>query len=169
MHRTLWTFLCWAAVAATAGGSLNRIAIHYKYSDGDFPSVLSAIDSFTTTHKKYDRQDSAFIAKHLAVVYSANPDTREKGKYYMIRLLEADPNADLVDMYVSDEIDGIFSKVKKEYANHRREQAVRAAVRPPAWKSPWVWAGGIALAGAVGFLAYEATADGGERPEYVVP
>ena len=73
---------------AAAGKSLNQISVHYQYNDGDFPAVITAIDEFTRAHKTYSRADSIFIAKHLAVVYTANPDTREKGKYYMYQMLD---------------------------------------------------------------------------------
>jgi hypothetical protein len=163
----IFSFLACAAAAK----DLNQIAIHYQYGDGDFPSVIKAIDEFTATHKKYARADSIFIAKHLAVVYSANPETREKGKYYMYRLLELVPSAELVDMYVSEEIDRIFSRVREEYRTHHQEQAqARERERNRIWRNPWTWAGGAAAAGLLGFIIYEAVAPSPKgRPEYVVP
>jgi hypothetical protein len=165
----LLTFL---PCAVSAGGALNQVAIHYQYSDGDFPAVIEAIDEFTSSHKKYDRKDSIFIAKHLAVVYTANPETRERGKYYMYQLLELVPSAELVDMYVSDEIDLIFAKVKREYSERRkeREETVKRNERERFWKNPWLWAGGAMAVGAAGYLTYEAATSGAkDRPEYVVP
>jgi hypothetical protein len=94
---------------------LRQQAIHIAYNEGDFDKVVAEIETFTKANKTYTRADSIFIAKHLAVVYSANPNTREKGKYYMYRLLEMVPSAELVDMFVSDEIDRIFDKVRKEF------------------------------------------------------
>jgi hypothetical protein len=105
-----------SASATPAGGSaLDQKAIHNAYNEGDFEKVTNLIEAFTKANKTYSRADSIFIAKHLAVVYSANPQTREKGKYYMYRLLEMMPSAELVDMFVSDEIDRIFEKVRKEF------------------------------------------------------
>lgn len=115
--------------AAAAGKPLNQIAIHYQYNDGDFPAVISAIDTFTRAHKTYSRADSIFIARHLAVVYTANPDTREKGKYYMYQMLDLIPSGDLVDMYVSDEIEKIFSYVKREHVVKNREKVLAARER----------------------------------------
>jgi hypothetical protein len=100
---------------AERGDSLDQKSIHHIYSEGDFETVISRIDSFTATHKDYTLSDSIFIAKHLAVIYTANPATREKGKNYMFRLLNLMPSAKLVDMFVSDEIDHIFEKVREEY------------------------------------------------------
>ncbi len=165
---------------AASDKSLNPIAIHYQYNDGDFPAVIAAIDEFTGAHKSYSRADSIFIAKHLAVVYTANPDTREKGKYYMYQMLDLVPSGDLVDMYVSDEIERIFSYVKKEYDVKNRDKLLAAqeggkaekAGRVPLWKNPWIWGGtAVIAAGAISaaFAAIALREDDKPRPEYVVP
>ncbi len=109
------------APALSANAPLDQKRIHSTYNDGNFESVIHDIETFQNTHKTYSESDSIFIAKHLAVVYSANPATREKGKYYMFRLLEMLPSAKLIDMYVSDEIDRIFDKVKEEFTAHQKE------------------------------------------------
>jgi len=100
--------------------SLDQERIHAIYNEGDFDHVVALIDSFTAVRKSYSREDSIFIAKHLAVVYSANPATREKGKGYMFRMLDLMPSAKIVDMFVSDEIDRVFEKVKEEYVARQR-------------------------------------------------
>ena len=99
---------------------LNQKDIHTAYNEGDFDKVVTLIESFTKSNKTYSRADSIFVAKHLAVVYSANPQTREKGKYFMYRLLEMMPSAELVDMFVSDEIDRIFDKVRREFLTRQK-------------------------------------------------
>ncbi len=116
------------ALSATAGEKANlpleQKKIHQAYNDGNFEIVTHDIELFQKTHKTYSESDSIFIAKHLAVVYSANPATREKGKYYMFRLLEMLPSAKLIDMYVSDEIDRIFEKVREEFVTHQKDFGV---------------------------------------------
>jgi hypothetical protein len=160
---------------AFAGGKpLNQIEVHYKYSDGDFPAVITSIEAFTHANKTYPRADSIFIAKHLAVVYTANPDTRERGKYYMYQLLELVPSAELVDMYVSDEIEKIFGRVKQEYEAKRKDKAEFATYqaeksKPPLWKNPWVWGGAAAVAVGGITAAILLHEDDKPRPEYVVP
>lgn len=99
---------------------LRQQAIHIAYNEGDFDKVIAEIETFTRANRTYTRADSIFIAKHLAVVHTANPSTREKGKYYMYRLLEMVPSAELVDMFVSDEIDRIFDKVRKEFLSRQQ-------------------------------------------------
>jgi hypothetical protein len=105
---------------------LDQKRIHRDYNEGNFENVIADIEGFQKSNPTYPASDSVFIAKHLAVVYSANPDTREKGKYYMFRLLEMLPSAKLVDMYVSDEIDRIFEKVREEYVSRQKGFGVDA-------------------------------------------
>lgn len=104
-----------AEPAVPAQAVLDQARIHSLYDDGDFDRVVAMIDSFTAGRKSYSVYDSVFIAKHLAVVYTANPATREKGKGYMFLLLDLMPSAKIVDMFVSEEIDRIFDKVKEEF------------------------------------------------------
>jgi hypothetical protein len=131
IKSTLVFFLASAAFASPApakpgtapaaqGSILDQKAVHNAYNEGDFEKVTNLIEAYGKAHKTYSRADSIFIAKHLAVVYSANPQTREKGKYYMYRLLEMLPSAELVDMFVSDEIDRIFEKVRKEFVARQK-------------------------------------------------
>lgn len=142
MYKTLFLALAFAASAhcaqavparPTASASpgpavtLNQKDIHTAYNEGDFDKVVALIDVFNRANKTYSRADSIFIAKHLAVVYSANPQSREKGKYYMYRLLEMMPSAELVDMFVSDEIDRIFDKVRKEFLARQKGFGVDSA------------------------------------------
>ena len=104
--------------------SLDRKVIHDQYNEGNFDAVIGSLESFIKRNHSYLHDDSVFIAKHLAVVYSANPATREKGRYYMHRLLELLPSAKLVDMYVSEEIDRIFEKVREEYLTRQNSFGV---------------------------------------------
>lgn len=118
------------AASAPAGKGavvLDQKTIHAAYNEGDFDKVTALIDAFNKANKTYSRADSIFIAKHLAVVYSANPQSREKGKYYMYRMLEMMPSAELVDMFVSDEIDRIFEKVRKEFLTRQKGFGVDSA------------------------------------------
>jgi len=125
-----------ASAPASHPAGLDQKKIHSDYNDGNFEKVTAALEGFMASHKTYSFEDSVFIAKHLAVVYTANPETREKGKYYMYRLLALLPSAKLVDMYVSDEIDRIFEKVREEFMARQQSFGVDTArVSVPA-KSP---------------------------------
>jgi hypothetical protein len=164
--------------APTQAASLDQKTIHGIYSDGDFDNVVLLIDAFTRAHPTYSKDDSIFIAKHLAVIYTANPATRERGKGHMFRLLELLPSAKIVDMFVSDEIDRIFERVREEYAVHERNQGrakpsemrsnqyamdkmtvdpglARGDRGKPGSNKALYWTlGGVAMAAAVGGTAY---------------
>ena len=124
LFAPIFMALCAFFADAVSAATLDQKKIHQAYNEGDFEMVLTNIEAFTKDAKEYGRADSIFIAKHLAVVYTANPQTREKGKYYMYRLLDLLPSAQLVDMYVSDEIDHIFDKVRAEFVNRQRSFGV---------------------------------------------
>lgn len=109
-------------------GTLDHKAIHEQYNEGDFESVIAALEKHIQRNRSCSLEDSVFIAKHLAVVYSANPATREKGRYFMHRLLELVPSAKLVDMYVSEEIDRIFEKVREEFLDRQSNFGVVTAL-----------------------------------------
>lgn len=106
---------------------LDQKKVHADYNEGNFERVTASLEGYMSRNKNYSLEDSIFIAKHLAVVYSANPQTREKGKYYMYRLLAMLPSAKLIDMYVSDEIDRIFDKVREEFLSRQKAFGVDTA------------------------------------------
>ncbi len=161
-----------SAISAPASGSpaspaqavLPQKEIRNAYSDGDFDGVIVAIDSFTQAHQSFSRNDSVFIAKYLAVIYTANPLTREKGKHYMFRLLDLQPSAKIVDMFASDEILRIFENVKEEFLVRREtlkeDKLGESGSQPPAMRKkgvshPLYWiAGGITVAALGGTAIY---------------
>lgn len=141
LFASFMTVAPWASFAASAPeagaiSTLNQAKIHAEYNEGNFESVTTALESFMAKNKTYSLVDSIFIAKHLAVVYSANPKSREKGKYYMYRLLAMLPSAKLIDMYVSDEIDRIFDKVREEYLARQKSFGVDSTQVSLPQKSP---------------------------------
>ena len=166
------TILQYAVVEDT----LRQIDIHAKYRDGSFEMVIETLEAFLQTHKSFLREDSLFLTKHLAVVFASNPARREKGKYYMRRLLELDPSANLMDMYVGDEIDRIWEKVRAEYfaanpmllpkpiagaaATRREDPAVRtgnSTLKVAAWTGA-----GIVGAGLIAYFLLSGGETGGD-------
>ncbi len=105
---------------ASAESMLDQKLIHGLYNDGDFDGVTQQIAAFRQQSPVCSREDSIFVAKHLAVVYAANPRSVGQGKYWMNELLKLMPAADLVGMYVSDEIDRIFESVRREFLARQR-------------------------------------------------
>jgi hypothetical protein len=171
----------WSAV-----NHLDRAAIQHEYQDGNFESVTRRISEFQLHNTAYTRDDSLFIAKNLAVIYCSNPATREKGKYWMNQMLRITPTAHLLDMYVSEDIDHVFEKVRSEYlATHPSSASTNSpAVNTPLLPSEakpviaksrntsnaklesthssgavWWWTGGLAAMAAVGTVAYLVVSD----------
>lgn len=98
---------------------LDRPALEHTYREGEFESLVKQILDFQKKNTTYSRKDSLFIARHLGVVYAANPATREKGKYYMHQILALNLEDNLVDLFVSDEILKTFDGVKNEFITAR--------------------------------------------------
>ena len=112
--------------AAPARG-FNRERIHADYQSGEFERVIAALERFVESGRRCPKTDSVFLEKHLAVVYAANPKTRELGRYHMFRMLSIEPASDILDMFVGEEVDGIFDKVRKEFAVTRAPAAPSTA------------------------------------------
>jgi hypothetical protein len=173
---------------------LNQKGIHNLYQNGDFEPVIDVLENFQKRIPEYSFSDSVFIAKHLAVVYTANPETREKGRYYMMRLLELLPSAKLVDMFVSEEIDRIFEKVREEHVaklhgfgldsltvpiqDHQDAKGKTLGVNDSissqmtSWNRPRTWIiGGVVgvTLGTAAFLYFQHPRRSEEIPELIVP
>ncbi|HLP40369.1 MAG TPA: hypothetical protein VK465_02575 [Fibrobacteria bacterium] len=113
-----------AAPSVPARDSLDRSRIHAEYGDGNFEIVIQVLEEFRGTHKDIARVDSLFMAKYLGVVYASNPATREKGKYWLYRMLQMEPTSDLVDMYVGEQVDRTFEKVRQEFIVRRNYRGI---------------------------------------------
>ena len=54
-----------------AGRFLDQKAVHERYNEGDFESVIQTLEYFRKANPSCSRSDSIFIAKHLV---TAKPD-----------------------------------------------------------------------------------------------
>lgn len=106
---------------------LDYLAIRTHYDNGDFDRVAQNLESFVARNPTHSHDDSVFVAKHLAVVYSSNDATAEKGRQYMYRLLDLLPSSRLVDMYVQDERSRIFRKVREQFMARQHAMGVDTA------------------------------------------
>ena len=100
-------------------GNLDTVAIHGFYLDGDFDKAIAALESALKRKQLASHGDSVFVYKHLGVMDAAREVTREKGKYYMLRLLNLEPTANILYMYASDMIYMMFKNIKDEYEESR--------------------------------------------------
>jgi hypothetical protein len=123
---------CAASAWAAPRRPLDRARIHGLYHDGEFERVLRELAPYGKGECACLRDDSVFAEKHLAVVLAANPATRELGRYHMFRLLDLAPRADLLDMYVGEEVDAVFDKVRKEHDLRAADAAAKGPAPLPA-------------------------------------
>jgi hypothetical protein len=113
-----------APVPAASGDTVDRKRVHAEYGDGNFETVVQILEDYRARHDRYRAADSVVIAKYLGVVYAANPATREKGKYWLYRMLQLDPGQDLVDLYVGEEVQSVFERVREEFIVRRNYQGI---------------------------------------------
>jgi hypothetical protein len=117
----------WCIPGINTDGSINKKEIKNFYFDGNFEKVVNALEDFRKRRQNPSEEDKIFVFKYLGVIYASNKNTQEKGESYMFQLLKLAPNIDLIgDMYISDKIDAIFQKVKKQF---ERMEGQKSSVR----------------------------------------
>jgi hypothetical protein len=121
-----------AGPAPRSAGPLrvDSAKIHSLYLEGEFDTAIAMLEANLKETRQYRHDDSVFIFKHLGVMYAAQYDTREKGKYYMNRLLSVEPTAKIVDMYASDMIYMIFRNIQDEFEQNRLFMGMQGQNRP---------------------------------------
>jgi hypothetical protein len=108
-----------AEPAAAATPRLDSARVHRLYLDGEFDAAIAILEDNLKETRQYRHEDSVFIFKHLGVMYAAQYETREKGKYYMHKLLSVEPTVRIMDMYASDMIYMIFKNIQEEFESNR--------------------------------------------------
>jgi hypothetical protein len=137
-----------ASVKAAAVKPLDQNAVKKYYNDGDFDPAINLLEDFQKTHAKYTREESLMVYKYLGVMYCADQSTREKGKSYFYKLLKIDPEAKILDMYVSIVVQDIFKSTLDELMGQdgfpaaTREDRLSSASSPGGEKLPARKAGG---------------------------
>ena len=192
--RVLACFLLLAAAVPSSAltgikpdGSLDKPAINKAYFEGEFETVAAALEEFRRSGLASHPQDSIYTYKYLSVVYAADPAARLKAESFMYQLIRMLPTIDLLDLYISDNIQGMFLKVKGDYEKIEKSKAAAAAdsrqrsesvpaasysAAAPKRSRLWVWGpiaiGGAGLATAAWFLAApEKGGDGATTPRPV--
>jgi hypothetical protein len=156
-----------AAFGFKLDGSLDKEAISHAYFEGEFNRVLPPLEmyrqNFPTTAT---REDSVFAFKYLSVIYAANPSTRAKAESYMVQLVMLMPTIELIDLYISDNIQAIFKDIKQHYLQQQKyvrehdlvgnvKPDTIAVLRPKVHSKTWIWlAVGVVGAAAVATTAF---------------
>ncbi len=95
--------------------SLDKEKIKKIYFDGDFEQVQKTLEEFRQHNSAPSNEDLVFVYKFLSVVYAADSKSRDKAESYMYQLLKLTPTVNLIDMFVSENIELIFKNVKSKY------------------------------------------------------
>lgn len=142
--------------------SLDTAEVRKLYMEGEFDQAIGILEVWLREKTNYSHTDSVFVFKHLGVMYSADYESREKGKYYMLQLLNVEPTAKILDMYASDMIYMIFKNIQDEFEANRMKG--RRLERPLASSSDTLaprktghallWWGATAVVVGAGVTAY---------------
>lgn len=151
-----------SAAKSRSTPNLDTALVRKLYSNGDFEHAINILETGSKEKRVYEHKDSVFILKHLGVMYAAKYETREKGKYYLHKLLTVEPTAQIFDMYASDMIYTIFKNIQAEYAesNGHNSASTPQTAGIPKTSSPskgrktLYWVGASTVAAAFGVTAY---------------
>ncbi len=112
-----------AAFGFNIDGTLDKNAISHAYFEGEFSRILPPLETFRQTYPNPTKDDQIFVYKYLSVIYAADSSTRKKAESYMIQLVKLMPTIELIDLYISDNIQAIFKDVKSNFL--KQQQYVR--------------------------------------------
>lgn len=156
-----------AAFGFKLDGTLDKEAISHAYFEGEFFRILPPLEAYRQSFPASStKEDSIFVYKYLSVIYAASPTTRQKGESCMVQLIKMKPTIELIDLYISDNIEAIFKNVKQSYeqrekytrahdlvGNEKKDTASVAA--PKTHSTKWIWwtLGGVGTA-AIATTAY---------------
>lgn len=120
MIPVLLTARTHAAFGFQLDGTLDKEAISHAYFEGEFHRVLPPLEMYRQGFPATaTREDSIFVFKYLSVIYAADSSSRTKGESYMVQLLKLMPTIELLDLYISDNIQAIFKDVKQKYLHEQ--------------------------------------------------
>jgi hypothetical protein len=103
-----------------ADGSLDKAKISKAYFEGDFDMVVTALESWRKMQPNPTKEDKIYVYKYLSVIYAANAETRPKAESYMYQLLKLMPSIELMDLYISDNIEAIFNSVRLRFEHQSK-------------------------------------------------
>ncbi|MEO6098263.1 MAG: hypothetical protein ABIW76_22375 [Fibrobacteria bacterium] len=112
-----------AAFGFNVDGTLDKNAISHAYFEGEFSQILPPLETFRQAYPNPTKDDQIFVYKYLSVIYAADPSTRKKAESYMVQLVKLMPTIELIDLYISDNIQAIFKDVKSNFL--KQQQYVR--------------------------------------------
>lgn len=172
-----------AAFGWKLDGTLDKPAISHSYFEGEFARILPPLETYRQNFpKSATKEDSIFVYKYLSVIYASDPSTKAKAESYMVQLIKLMPTIELIDLYISDNIESIFKNVKEKYEQQQEYVTKHDEFghEKPNEKTPsenpkgnghaiWWVAGGVGIAAVVGTVTYFALEPKPEPKKTVVP
>lgn len=170
-----------AAFGFKLDGTLDKEAISHAYFEGEFHRVLPPLETYRQSFPATaTREDSIFVFKYLSVIYAADSSTRGKAESYMVQLIKLMPTIELLDLYISDNIQAIFNNVRQNFI--KQQQYVRqhdqygrpipdsGKASPRRSRGKWIgWAmGGVGTAAAAAGVYYVLSDDPKPKVDRVV-
>lgn len=164
-------------------GTLDKEAISHAYFEGEFHRVLPPLETYRQSFPATaTREDSIFVFKYLSVIYAADSSTRGKAESFMVQLLKLMPTIELIDLYISDNIQAIFKDVKESFLAQQQyvkqhdqfgrpvPDSAKGQPRPTKASSKWIaWTlGGVGTAAVAATAYYVLNEDEKPKKERVV-
>ena len=150
-------------------GTLDKEAISHAYFEGEFSRVLPPLEMYRQSMpSNATREDSIFVYKYLSVIYAADSSTRQRAESYMVQLIKLMPTIELIDLYISDNIQAIFKNVRETFLNQQQYirghdvygrttvDSTEAKQNKSGSSKKWVWwsVAGVGVATSVGITYY---------------
>jgi len=172
-----------AAFGWKLDGTLDKTAISHSYFEGEFARIRPPLEMYRQNFpKSATKDDSIFVYKYLSVIYASDSSTKAKAESYMVQLIKLMPTIELIDLYISDNIESIFKNVKEKY-QHQQEyvtkhdefghakssENVSSESRKGNGHAIWWVAGGVGVVAVVGTVAYFALEPEPGAKKTVVP
>jgi hypothetical protein len=101
------------------------------YRNGDLDSVVIYIRMGRPRPVFLDKNDSTLAFKYLGIIYSADPQTREKGRYYFNQLLKLDPKASITELIPGENARTVFKEAREEFYELHPKLTQPASPAPP--------------------------------------
>lgn len=177
------TLVLGAASMAAAGtrftSTLDTAYIRKNYIEGEFSKVIDSLEGWRKAGSKGSHSDSVFAYRHLGIVYASYETARVRAESYLNLLLRLEPRTEVLDPYISHEVEAFWDKVK---IRNKKELELPYASGPPSSRQskpriepastggfPWFWVttGTVLAGGAVAayLLTQEPSPSGPSSPD----
>jgi hypothetical protein len=112
-------------------GHLDMAQLATRYKDGDFEQLQDVLEAYVKQTKRADTnskndEEWVFAYKYLGVTYASDSASTSKAETYFHKLFSLAPNTEILDLYVSNRIQLVFDRVKREY---QQRQAIQPKKR----------------------------------------